>query len=383
MRIAVITEPYLPNISGVVVFARQLAVGLKEAGHDVIILSASPTRKPYVETIEGITVYRIRSIPNPWRRKFRLVVRQERTVNRILQSFNPDVIHVQDPGGSGAASLKYAKKNGIPSIGTYHFTLQFVTHYFPFSRMLSNNWKPLIRMYCNNFYNECTVITCPTETVRQDLLEQGLIPQVKVISNGIETSSPLSIQQRTAWGDGPVKLLFVGRIDEDKNIPMLLRAFPLILAKRNVKLTIVGQGNKLAAYEKWVSKHGLDEYIHFTGALTPRGDEIVSEYAQAHVFVMPSLIETQSIVTMEAMVAAMPIVAARAGALPELIKNGVNGMLVWPVTARAFADSVVRMLKDETAANAMGQVARESVQEHSLEKTIERFVDLYREVQKK
>jgi len=379
MRIAVVSESYPPNISGVAVFARNMAIGLKNRGHDVIVCSASPIGKPYIEYDEGIPVYRIRSIPNPVRKKFRLVVRQDRTLTKILKQFAPDIIHAQDPGGCSAAAQKFAKKNRLPIVATYHFSLPFVTAYLPFSRYIAGNFKPFIRAYCNDFYNECTVITCPTETVRQDLLTQKLMPPLVVISNGINTASDLAkIKREMPVEKDHPQLLFVGRIDEDKNLLVLLRAVPLILAQYPIRLTIVGDGNKLSYYKRWVRQHLLESVVHFTGAVPADSKALTKEYGDADVFVIPSRIETQSIVTMEAMLAGLPVVGARGGALPELIKHGETGLLVSPVTASAFAYAVTRLLEAPEQGHLFGDAGRKAVQIHSIEQTLDQFVALYK-----
>ena len=381
MRIAVISESYPPTISGVAVFARNLAHGLREKGHEVIVCCASRTGKPYIEYDEDIPVYRIRSIPNPIRKKFRIVVRQDRTLAKILATFNPDVIHIQDPGGSCAASVKFAKKHNVPLVGTYHLSMQFVASYFPYGKYLPRSITPFVKAYCNDLYNECAVISCPTETVRKTIVEQGIKAPVVVISNGIDIHSHLANIARVSHeGAAHPQLLSVGRIDEDKNLMIILRAIPLILAHYPVRLTIVGDGNKLATYKQWVRRHLLEDVIQFKGSVPSESPELAEEFEKADIFLIPCRIETQSIVTMEAMVAGLPVIGARDGALPELIQAGKTGLLVSPVTSRAFANAVTQLLGKPQDMVRFGKEAREAIKIHSLDQTIERFDALYKEL---
>jgi glycosyltransferase involved in cell wall biosynthesis len=379
LRIAITSDSYPPYISGVSVFAQRLAQGLIAAGHEVIVCCPSPKGTPYRGVLAGVPVYRFRSVRSPWRRNYRNVVGQQRSIAKVLADFKPDIIHAQDPNGCSSAAMRYAEKHGVPVIGTYHFSLKLVMAYIPLVEYFPTGAQALINAWVNDFYNGCAVITCPTETSRTELMTQGLLPEIIAISNGIDMSLPLS-ELPPREPSGRTQLLSVGRIDDDKNVPLLLRTMQALVEKHPVHLTIVGAGNRLKYCKRWVREHGLAGSITFAGALAPGSEKLLNAFARTDIFVTPSLIETQGLVVMEAMLAALPVVAPNSGALPELIQNGVTGYLVNSPTPTTFAAAIGKLITSPEDVPKMGLAGRNAIAEHSFDLVLERFVSLYRKV---
>jgi 1,2-diacylglycerol 3-alpha-glucosyltransferase len=377
MRVAICTESYPPSISGVAIFASKVAVALKERGHEVIVLAPSLRGKPTREIIDGILVYRIRSIPSPFRRKLRFVTGQGRAVGAILKRFKPDIIHLQDLGGSSTTGQRWGKKHKVKVVGTRHFAANFAVSHVPLHKLFPEEavlgW---IDWYVHDFYEDCTVITTPTETVKRDILATGYKGPVEVVSNGVEIPPPPDLSLRDK-NDPPI-VLYVGRIDGDKNVTLLLKAAPLVHAKRPVQIVIVGDGECLREYRRYVHKHTMESYVRFTGALKPESAMLKKWYERANVMAMPSLIETQSITTMEAMAVALPVVAPRSGALPELITSGETGYLVPVPTPAHFAATICEALDNPTEAHKRGKAARAFVERHhKRSECIDHLISLY------
>jgi len=132
-------------------------------------------------------------------------------------------------------------------------------------------------------------------------------------------------------------VLYLGRIDKDKSIEVLVRAIPDVLRKIDAHFVITGTGGELDNMKSLVLELEIDSAVTFIGFVEHNSPDFVGLYKNASLFAIPSTIETQSLVTLEAMSAGLPIVAARAGALPELVHNGKNGYLFAPGNSRQCA----------------------------------------------
>ncbi|HSI20379.1 MAG TPA: glycosyltransferase [Verrucomicrobiae bacterium] len=376
MRIVLCTESYPPAISGVSVFTSKAAMELQARGHDVIVIAPSQNGSPKRENKDGVPVYRLRSIPSPFRQKYRHVVGQQLAISRILKRFEPDIIHIQDPGGCSSAALRWGRRHDVPVVGTRHFATNLVAAYFPFAKMLPEEAvHGIIDMYSREFFKLCTVVTCPTDTVRQYMLGKGFEIPMVVISNGVDLPK---LDEMPKPRKGIPTILTVSRIDEDKNIELLLKSAPLVKAKRDVEFVIVGGGNKLQQYRQYVKDQKLSSYVRFTGAVKADSPALTSWYTRSTLFAIPSLVETQSLVTLEAMSYALPVVAVRAGALPELIKPNQTGYLVPVPTPAHFSKSLLAALDYPDRTREFGVNGRRLVErEHARPHCIDQLVQLY------
>lgn len=346
-------------------------------GHQVEILTSSIEGPASKETVGGAVVHRIRSMPNPFRRSPRLVVAQPLKINKIFEKFQPDIIHIQDVGGCSAAGLRWGRENQVPVVGTRHFSTSLVASYVPLNEILPK--EPLhraIEALAQDAYVDCTVVTCPTQSLLEDLQARDFPTPLEVVTNGVDIPALPDLKKRLA--KKPPIVLTVSRIDDDKNIKTLLEAAPLVQAKHPAQFVIIGSGDKLAGYQKYVEKRELGGYVHFTGALPNASTELKRWFAEAQVFALPSLVETQSIVTMEAMALGLPIVAIDACAIPELVKTGKTGHLVKRSDPQLFAAGILAMLDNPEAAQKLGQQGRKLVQkEHSRKHAVNQLLAVY------
>jgi glycosyltransferase involved in cell wall biosynthesis len=142
-------------------------------------------------------------------------------------------------------------------------------------------------------------------------------------------------------------ILSVARQYPRKDTATLLRAFARVRARvPGVRLRIVGGGPELPRLQALAAELGLEASVALEGAI-PDDDTVRKAYFQAHVFCLPSLQEGFGIAFVEAMAAGLPVVAARAGAAPEVIEDGTTGILVAPGDPEALAEALVRLLDGE------------------------------------
>ncbi len=173
------------------------------------------------------------------------------------------------------------------------------------------------------------------------------------------------------------RILFVGRVTGEKHIDVLLRALTLLPAELDAKLEIVGGGDQLRNLQHLAGELGITERVTFTGYVTD--DELREAYHRASVLAMPSIAELQSIVTMEAMASALPVVAANAMALPHLVHDGENGYLFKPGSSEDLA-AKLRLVLEASPEDyrALKEGSMRLIAAHDIQRTLSTFESLYR-----
>jgi glycosyltransferase involved in cell wall biosynthesis len=219
----------------------------------------------------------------------------------------------------------------------------------------------------------------PTATQQSAFMSKGLEVPSAVISNGVNTARyrPKRGLEPERWDELPrgPRLLFVGRLAKDKNIELLIRAMPRIWNETRGHLLLVGSGDDRERLEGIVHEFGVDHCIHFLG-FVPEID-LPALYREADLFVIASECEVQSIPTLQAAASGLPVVAVRAGALPELARDATNGTLVKPNDADAFASAVRKILTDPALGARYSQASLTIGRYHSERRTFQTYEQLY------
>lgn len=156
------------------------------------------------------------------------------------------------------------------------------------------------------------------------------------------------------------QVLFVGRLAAAKGVSVLLEAFSHVLKQHpEAKLKLVGDGPERADLEAEAVSLGCADAVEFTGLLTQ--EEVCKELSEADVFALPSFAEGVPVVLMEAMASHVPVVATRVAGVPELVEDGVSGLLVTAGDFLGLAAAISELLSDEPLRRAMGAAGRAKV----------------------
>jgi len=388
MKIIIGSESFAPNISGVATATELLAKSLSKQGHKVFVFAPSKSTKTYEDkSFKEFRVIRFRSMPNPFRRGFRVGLLPGKDISRYFETIKPDLVHLQDPNSISTGLLKSATKNNVPIVITNHFSLEYVISYVKYLRPIHKQLKMFLRHHLSSFYNKCDYVTCPTETVKKDLLSWGVKVPIVAISNGVDLDkffvylNVADVLKKYHIPQNPT-VLYVGRVDKDKKIEVLIDVIPKVLKEVNAHFVIIGSGDEVLRMKKKTQKLQVDYAISWVGWLDKNSEDFVQLYQDAKVFAIPSTIETQSIVTMEAMAAGLPIVGANAGALPELIIDGKNGYLARPDDVDDFAKKIIKILKDNNLQKNMSKKSLELVSKHQISTSINKIMKIYEEILK-
>lgn len=402
MKIVIATAVYFPMINGVAVFSHNLARGLAARGHEVLVLTPSQKGKSYEAFDDGMRVFYLKSVeakvyPDQihkaekkfrlfYRHGFRVSVFPGPEVKRILDAFSPDVVHVQVSDPIGLSVVSYARKHGIPVVTTEHNQPEVLTEPLKVPKVAK---KPIDTMLANYFANrqsKSDFVTMPTKQAIYNLLEgRDFKVPVAAVSNGVDLSSfkpgrvLSSVREKYGVPAGRPVVLYVGRVDPEKNVGAVLSAFSSVVEKIPEALfVVVGDGVDLPNLKKEAKRLGISKSVKFLGRVT--GEDLCEVYKMGTVFATASEIETQGIVLIEAAASGLPLIAVDKGAVSEICVAGVNGFLCQPGDISEMAAAILKLLSNKDLRERFSKKSVELAREHDFERTLDQFINIYRHV---
>jgi 1,2-diacylglycerol 3-alpha-glucosyltransferase len=383
MKILIAADTYYPHVNGASYFSQRLAFYLQQRSHRVLVIAPSRTFKNEFYTHET-PIQGIRSIPVLIHKDFRvsLPFLLGSIVENVIASYAPEVVHVQGHFFICNAVLKEAKKLGLPTVGTNHFMPENLTHYshlpaFAVRWLKKWGWK-----WFRAVFEQIEIVTTPTKTGARLLEQIGLKKGVLPISCGIDRSrfcpsaNGTALKKKYIPSEGKNILLYVGRLDREKNIDLILRGLYRVARTINVHLVIAGRGADEIRLKRLVRSLGIYERVTFTGFVPD--EDLPGLYAMADCFIIAGTAELQSIVTLEAMASGLPVIGVRAMALPELVHPGVNGCLFDPGDESGVADCITAVFADASRRKEMSAGSLAIIERHDIEQTINQFESIYR-----
>ena len=274
-------------------------------------------------------------------------------------------IHSATPGPIGLAALAISKVLQIPIYGTYHTALpQYASQLTGDSAMEDAAWKFIVW-----YYEQMDRIYTPSRATGAELASKGISKnKIKFYERGIDVQR-FNPGNRNGFyksgydlGDDLVKLLYVGRVSKEKNLPFLAQSFKEMSAlNKNMHLVIIGDGPYLEEM-----KQSLKGYpATFTGFLT--GTELEQAYASADIFVFPSMTDTFGNTILEAQASGIPVVVSDEGGPQENCVQGKTGFIVPSSDPQAWKDVILNLAQDRDKRIQMGLDARDFMQSHSFE----------------
>ncbi len=414
LRVMIVTDQYAPMVGGVPTVTRELARGLAERGHRVVLVAPSSTGRTRTDAADGqLTVSLRGSLRWPWYEGQRLGLLSPAAARQFLDDFAPDVVHLHSPLTLGATFRAAARRRGIPVVYTNHYLPAnvwpgAVTGTPPAGRTpflaISATARSValdtgFYAYVTGFANRCDHVTAPTATAILLLREHGLRVPSQVVSNGIDLASyapdappgtpapaAASLRARYALPEGRLVILSVGRLSPEKNADVLIAAMARLPARPRQQaplLVLAGSGPDAGRLRALAARLGVADKVRFPG-FVPGGD-LPGLYRLADVFAIASRAELQSLATMEAMASGLPVVAVNAGALGELVHAGENGFLVTPRppagpgdgNAADFADCLGLLIADSELRARMARASLRIIREHDRHRLLARWESLY------
>jgi 1,2-diacylglycerol 3-alpha-glucosyltransferase len=384
MRVLIAGATYFPALNGQSVFMVHLAEGLAAQGHEVSVLF--PGRRALSSRINGVQLETVRSLElSTVRADAYFPYFHAGRVRDIFESFRPEVLHIHDHYPLSIVAVREARRRGIPIVGTNHFVPANVEPYIPGSTLLRPVLDRLLWEWMFRVYRRLDFVTAPSQAAVNLLQSQGLHVPMRAVSCGTDLnrfhpdpSIDRAAVRRTHGLDPNGKLfLYVGRIDQEKRIDVLLRAIRL-LPRDDIQIALAGQGAALNRLQTMSQSLGLGDRVRFLGRVP--NEHLNQLLNSSDVFALASEAELLSIASLEAMAAGRPLLLADAGALPELVTPGVNGYLFRAGDARDAAHYMGLLADQPALREQMGRASRERVRPHSMEFALQTYAGVYRQV---
>lgn len=332
MKIAIFTETFLPKIDGVVTILCQVLERLQEKGHQVLLFGPPGGPKEYA----GAEIVGVGGPPLPFYPELRINIPRKFVWEKV-RDFQPDLVHIVAPFFLGPFGMSYARRLNVPILASFH------THVPNYVRHYGGAFiEPAIWSYMRALHNQAHLNLCPSTETLRDLRSHGF-ERVRWWKRGIDTTRftpgprDAAMRERLTGGHpDDLLVLYVGRLSPEKRLDLIRDP---LFSVPGVRLAMVGGGPS----QGQIRRHFRDTPTAFPGFL--EGDELVRAYRAADVFLFPSTTETFGLVALEAMACGVPVIAANAGGVRDIIRDGETGLLFDPERP-AQIGALVRDLKD-------------------------------------
>jgi glycosyltransferase involved in cell wall biosynthesis len=376
-----LSHGYPPTVSGVTLVVRKFSRALVRKGHRVMVVTASESRGSYQADDRGVQLRRVRALPNPFWKEGPIPLVGLGELRCIIKSFRPDVIHTHEGAILGNQLLRLRDEIAVPLVSSCYYLPRYVTHYLTWGTHLINwvMWK-----YAVWHFNQFDHIIYSTATQRDFYMEQGLRAPTTIISNGLDTDHYKPGAEGVAEVESGYNLpprprvLFVGRLMKDKKIDVLIQAMAQVCIGRDAHLLLVGRGDEREELEALAAEICVKDHVHFLGFVPE--EDLPAIYRASDIFAITSTSEVQSIPTLQAAATGLPVVAAAAAALPELVHDGKNGILVPPDDVAATGRAILEIINSPDRAARMGMASLAVGWAHAEERSFEKIEAFYREL---
>lgn len=391
MKIAIFSDNFYPEISGISDSIILLAEELQKRGHEIHFFAPRYSRANFrtanlddEELFLGknIHIHRLWSLPffgSP-SRQARLVIPSGICAWKFRKA-GFDLVYTQDPFGVGLEGLFMAKIFGTPLIGTNHTPIEEFVKYVPF---VGNLIKKMSRHYFVWYYNRCRFVSAPYQGLLDDMQKIGLKKENKAISNPIDLKNfvPVSAEKKKALKEKytfpQATILYAGRLAEEKHVDVIIHAMSEVAKViPDALLVITGHGNMEDKLRELAKKLDLDKKIKFFGRVDDQRH--IEFYQASEIFVIMSTAETQSLSLMKAMAVGMPVIAADARALPVYVgRDGSRGFVVRVGAEKELAEKIIWILQNSEERDKMGQRGTEFASKFSAENVVQEWENIFR-----
>lgn len=366
MRVAVVSESFLPTVNGVTTSVLRVLDHLAEHGHEAIVIC------PDAGAPAEYAGFRMHQVPSIAYRQFPVGLPSPQ-VQRILTAFAPDVLHAASPFFLGAQAIAAANRLGVPSVAIYQTDVAGFARRNGLGVTSAIAWK-----YVRWVHEGADLTLAPSAASAYDLRAAG-VSRIDRWGRGVDLERYHPNKRRTPAAaalreqlspDGETVVGYVGRIAPEKQVERLRSLRGL----SGVSLAIVGDGPSRDAVARelrgmpvaWLGRRG--------------GEDLAAAYAAFDVFVHTGSEETFGQTVQEAHASGLPVVAPRAGGPIDLVEHGVDGLLFPPSDDRALRAAVSLLVRDGAQRTRMGEAGRRAVLGRSWEVVCGQLIGHYERV---
>ena len=365
MRVAVVSESFLPTISGVTTSVCQVLQELRRTGHEALVIA--PAGAP--ESYAGFPVH---TVPALSYRQFPVGLPNPRVL-RLLADFRPDVLHAASPFLLGAQGIIAARRLGVPSVAVFQTDVAGYAGRNRLGQASTLAWRFV------KWVHDGADLTLVPSTASMDALRRIGVPRLGRWTRGVDLAGYHPNNRRDAAvtelrarlaPNGEVVIGYVGRIAPEKQVERL----GALRGLAGISIALVGDGPSTPLVTRALA--GMP--VTWLGRLA--GAELAAAYASFDVFVHAGTEETFGQTLQEAHAAGLPVVAPRAGGPIDLVEHGTDGFLFAPDDDDDLRRHVAALVSDTALRHRMGEAGRRAVLGRSWENVCATLFGFYQQV---
>ncbi len=334
MKIALYAGSYVKDKDGAVKSIYQLVSSFRKQEHEVEVWSPDLSSS---DDVGDIALHGVPSVPIPLYPDYKLGFFTN-DIRLQLEAFFPDIVHISTPDLIGREFLIYAREKNIPVASAFHTDFPSYLAYYRLGFAVGLAWR-----YLAWFYNSCTLVLAPNESVRLKL-EGHHINNIALWSRGVDKElfdpSRRSLQLRLAWNAADRRVIvYAGRFVVYKDIEVVMDVYDRFMQgiyADKVRFVMIGSGP-----EEEAMKRRMPEAV-FTGYLT--GEKLSVAYASGDLFLFPSTTEAFCNVALEALASGLPVVVSDAGGCREVVERSGGGLVAPEGDSGAFYAQCIELL---------------------------------------
>ncbi|MBA4388537.1 MAG: hypothetical protein C0404_11185 [Verrucomicrobia bacterium] len=370
LSLCMISDDFLPAATGVGTHVQLVSKELARLGHSVTVITTRRKGQPEFEVWNGVRVHRTFTVKLYG---FHQALPSQATLRRLIVECAPDIIHYHYLGFLLKGARRIAASEGIRSVYTYHMTADHLTQ-----PLMMRPFRSIIARQILDFCNTCDLVIAPSSNLAREIARDGVTSPTAYVSNPIafdtQPDTAVAAEKRG------FTVLFAGRLAPEKNVPYLLRAFSAFARRTPIaRLLLAGEGSERRRLESLVRELGIADRVSFLGHLDRAA--LSKCYAAADVFVLPSLVECQPIVAMEAMHFSLPVLMSdRIVSARELVDDGQNGLLVNVDSENDLAEKLEKLSLAPALCRRMGRLGQVKAVSYRPESIVNQLVCHYRNV---
>ncbi|MAY75669.1 MAG: hypothetical protein CMJ31_13320 [Phycisphaerae bacterium] len=378
MRVSLFTDT-VADVNGVCRFIQNVAEQAHASGRDLEVITSTRKKLPATLTPNVYNFDPTFATAIPKYDNLDISLPPIMKILRHCNEHQPDVIHISTPGPVGCVGFLAAKMLRIPVLGVYHTDFPaYIDQLFD-----DDGLHKLSIQFMRAFYKPFSAIFTRSEDYVDSLAKVGL-PRDRMVSlmPGFDSSMfhtrhrDLSIWKRLGVDKDRVKILYVGRVSVEKNMPLLTQIWKsarkrLRDAGIRAELVVVGDG----PYREEMARELKGKDATFLGFRY--GEELSAIYASCDLFCFPSTTDTLGQVVMESQGSGLPVIVSDEGGPKEVVQHGRTGFVIPASDPDAWIEHLVTLATDRERCKTMGAAAHASMQPYSLEHSFEHFWEVH------
>ena len=403
MRICMISREFPPDtgFGGIATFAKHLAYGLKELGHDVEVISLAKDKDGTTE-IDGLKIHRVFNYPFPGGLD---VINMCMPYSRYVLCTSTALwakfaeLHAQNPFDVIDAPELLAESLYAGATKAVPLAIRLYT---PHSKFISEQLHGVSKSFDHEFVAmlervamlSADVLTSPSDDLADFVAEDLHYPRqsIEIVRNPIDPDVFCPEGPKAIEPDGRVTVLFVGRLEERKGIYYLAEAIPQVLKKcPNTRFVIIGddttnsgsgQHSVLADIKQILRSAGVLDQIEFIRRVPLTS--LPDYYRSADICVVPSVYDNSPYTCLEAMSCGRPVIGTNAGGTREYVEHNKSGLIINAKSTPDLVDAIIELASNQSRREQLARAARERTLEKFQRKQIAaETVELYKLAQQR